>query len=556
VQGSRLLPAEGALERAVPWLAAAAVAAPVLVCRYPPMMDLPCHEEIVAAMRHFGDASRYPPGLLAWNLGHPNQLFYVLACALAFVLPVDLACKVVVAASVAAVPLAAGRLADHLRASRWTAVLVAPLGLGFFFYFGFVGNLLSLGMLLASMPTFDRLASSPSPTRAGGATLILLLLYVAHDSAIVIGGMSIVVLSLGRPVTLRGTACRAAPLVVGACVMVAQVVYAMHHLGPNLRALPRFIDLATWQKIDQLPEALLGLHGSMTTRPAFFLIAALIALLALHRMRAPARAPREPGVRPWLDAHRFELLGVVLIVSYFVVPFAFAGAMWLHARFLTPGIALLAIALSPRLPLRMPTSARLGSVVAVAAVLALVRPEMVATGAVYSDLDPILERIAPGSAIAPLDLSGGVRRWLVFSVAGAASRASAERGGRMAASFIETSPIPAVIIAPGHRWEDSLSRMAVDTLSLEPAFDLRRFRYVLAWTAVDDVADVTRALLPEARLVTRSGGWLLFESTQLAETVLSAEPPSGREESLRARLDAIAQEHRASGAGSAPPQGL
>jgi hypothetical protein len=122
---------------------------------------------------------------------------------------------------------------------------------------------------------------------------------------------------------------------------------------------------------------------------------------------------------------------------------------------------------------------------------------------------------------------------------------------------MQTSPIPAVIIAPGHRWDDSLSRMAVDSLSLEPAFDLRRFRYVLAWTATGDSADVTRALLPEARLVARSGGWLLFESTQLAETVLSVEPTPGREESLRARLDAIAHEHCASGAlGSVPPQGL
>ena len=39
----------------------------------------------LAAMRHFGDASRYPPGLLAWNLGHPNQLFHLLAWPLSYV---------------------------------------------------------------------------------------------------------------------------------------------------------------------------------------------------------------------------------------------------------------------------------------------------------------------------------------------------------------------------------------------------------------------------------------------------------------------------------------
>ncbi len=545
-----------AVDRAVPWIAALVVAAPVVIGRYPPMIDLPCHEEVVAAMRHFGDAARYPPGLLTWNLGYPNQLFYILAWALALVMPVAVACKMVVAASVAAVPLAAGRLADHLRASRWIAILVAPLGLGFFFYFGFVGNLLSLGMLIASMPVFDRLANSPTPKRAVAATLALLLLYTAHDSAIVIGSVAIVVLSIGRPVVPSAAAWRATPLVIGACLVIGQVAHAMRHLGPNLRALPRFIDLATWQKFDQLPEALLGLHGSTTTRPAFFLVVAVVALLAIHRMRAIAFPTREAGVRDWLDAHRFEVLGCVLIGFYFVVPFAFSGAMWLHARFLTPGVVLLAIALAPRQPLRMPIAARVGSVVAVLAVLALVKPEIVATGAVYSDLDPLLERIAPGSAIAPVDLSGGVRRWLVFSVAGAASRASAERGGRMAASFIQTSPIPAVIVAPEHRWEDSMSRMALDSLFFEPAFDLRRFRYVLAWTASANVDDVTRALLPEARLIARSGGWLLFESTLPLESLLSAEPTSGGAESLRARLDAIALERRGlDGAGGAPHQG-
>jgi len=535
------------IERVVPWLVAIVVGLPVLIGRYPPMIDLPCHEEIVAAMRHFGDDVRYPRGLLTWNLGHPNQLFYLLAYALAFVLPVSAACKVVVAASVAAVPLAAGRLADHLGASRWVAVLVAPLALGFFFYFGFVGNLLSLGLLIASMPVLDRFASHPTARGAAIGTLTLLLLYEAHDSAVAIGGVAIVVLSLGYPVLRMATAWRATPLVIAGGVAVVEQAYAMRHLGSNLRALPQVIDLATWQKIDQLPEALLGIHGSTTTLPAFFVVAAVVAMLAVQRaMQHRTALPLSTGVRQWVHAYRFEALGLLLIGLYFEVPFGFAGAMWLHARFLTPGVAVLAIALAPRRPLLMPVAARGGSALAVVAVLALVKPEMTATGAVYSDLDGILQRIAPGSAIAPLDVSGGPRRWLVFTVAGAAARASAERGGRMAASFTEASPIPPVVIAPRHRWEDSLARMAVDSSSLEPAFDLRRFRYVISWAVPGQEKDITLALLPEARLIARSGGWLLFESTHAVESVLSSEPASSGEESVRGRLEALAQTRGAS----------
>jgi hypothetical protein len=542
VRAASLLPTEHAVERVVPWLAALALGLPVLVGRYPPMIDLPCHEEIVAAMRHFGDAARYPRGLMMWNLGHPNQLFYLLAWALASVLPVSTACKLVVAGSVAAVPLAAGRLADHLGASRWTALVVAPLGLGFFFYFGFVGNLLALGLLIGSMPLLDRFATNPTARSAGVATLTLLVLYEAHDSAVVIGGVAIVVLSLGLPLRWPATAWLATPLVIGGCVAGVEQVYAMGHLGSNLRSLPRVIDLATWQKLDQVPQALLGLHGSTTTRPAFCLVAVLVAGLAVQRVLQRRTASYLAAtVREWVHAHRFEVLGTILIALYFEVPFAFAGAMWLHARFLTPGVALLAVALAPRRPFPMPFALRAGSVLAVVAILALVRPEMAATGAVYSDLDAILGRLAPGSAIATLDVAGGPRRWLVFTVAGAAARAASERGGRMAASFTEGSPIPPVIIAPDHRWEDSLSRMASDSLSLEPAFDLRRYRYVLAWTVPDQEQDVVNALLPEARLLARSGGWLLFESTFAVESVLAREPTSDGEQSVRARLEALAR---------------
>lgn len=113
-------------------------------------------------------------------------------------------------------------------------------------------------------------------------TLALLLLYEAHDSALVVGSVAVVVLSLGQPLVRRDTAWRAAPL-VGGCVAGVEQAYAMRHLGSNLRALPRIIDLATWQKIEQVPKATPGLHGSTTTRPAFFVVSAVVFVLAAQR---------------------------------------------------------------------------------------------------------------------------------------------------------------------------------------------------------------------------------------------------------------------------------
>jgi hypothetical protein len=526
-----------ALERAIPWLAAVVVALPVLAGGYPPMIDLPCHEEIVAAMRYFGDEGRYPAGLMTWNVGHPNQLFYFAAYALAFAMPVSTACKAVVAGSVAGVPLAAGRLADHLGTSRWAALAAAPLGIGFFFYFGFVGNLLGLGLLLASLPAFDRLACAPSPSKAGRAVLLLVVLYAAHDSALFIGCIAIAILSAGRPVVRRATLWRVAPIAAGAGIAALEFAIAVRRPGAGFEAVPRVIDLAAWQKFDAVPQALLGLHGARTTALPFVLLVVVVTLCGLERIGRIGHPPRVLGFRGHVDQWRFELLAVVLLAAYFVVPFAYSGAMWLGARFLGPGVAVLIVALSPRRPSAMQLAVNAIAIGAVALMLRLVGSEITATGSLYGELELILAKIAPRSAVASLDLSGGPRRGLVFAVGGAASRAATERGGRMAASFTQASPIPPVVLAREHRWDDALARLFRDSMAFEPEVDFHRFRYVIAWApGQTEVEAVTRALDPEARLVARSAGWLLFESTLQVESLLAPEAPTWQGETVRSRM--------------------
>jgi hypothetical protein len=525
--------------RAAPWVAAIVVALPVLAYRYPPMFDLPCHEEIVAAMRYAGDAGRYPFGLMAWNIGHANQLFYFLAWPLSYVVPVDLSCKLVIAASVACAPLAAARLADYVGATRAAAVVVAPLALGFAFTFGFVGNVLGLTLFLGLLPTIDRFARKPSTKGMIGVVAAFAALFAAHEMALAFGVLSLVTLSVAQPLRPRATVQRLAPISFSLLGLLVEHRSTLQSRGPTLAGLPSVIDLATWQKLDQIPEALLGRHGDVTTRPTFLALLAVITLLVLDRFHSRARnGGAFPSVRALLDANRFALLGLVLIVAYFVFPFSVTGAMWLHARFLAPGVAILTVAVARRNG-TVPWVVQIASFVAVAAQLLLLRPEFEATSAVYRDLDPLLARIEPGSAVADVDVVGGPLRNLVFSVGGAAARAAATRGGRMAVSFTQTTPIPPVVIARERRWDGALKRMSGDGVGLRPAFDLRRFRYVLAWTFPAQVDAVERAMAPEARLVATSGGWLLFESTLPLSPLLSDEPAVGTEESVGQRLRAM-----------------
>ena len=530
------------VDRVMPWAAAAIVAFAVLGHRYPAMIDLPCHEEVVAAMRHAGDTVRYPPGLMRWNLGHPNQLFYFLAYVLSLAVPVDLACKLVVAASAAGVPLGAARLADHLGVSRAAALFAAPLALGFFFYFGMVGNLLGLGMLLACLPGLDRLARFPTSETAARGLAALVVLFAAHDSVLVIGGLSVLVLSLGRPWDVPSTWWRLAPLATAGGCALAEEISTVHHNSPNLRALPVLIDLGLDQKLRNLPQALLGLHSTNPTRVAFALAVVGLALMVAQRGAALRRVMVRPITRDLFDRNRFDryrfvALGAVLLAAYFLVPFAFAGATWLHARFLGPAVAVLGVAMAPQLPRRPWWPARWAAAGTLLLVVRLVEPELEETAQVYTYLDALLPAIAPGSAIAALDLVPTPTVGLVMTAGGAVARAVSERGGRVGASFTQGSPIPAMIVAPEHRWEDSFERLWRDSQALEPAHDLRRFRYVIALVPMAKESALKVAMEPEARLVGRSGPWLLFESLLTVAPITSGEDEPSDSETVRQRLD-------------------
>src|SRR5262245_28847346 len=102
------------VERFAPLTVGLVFALPTLLARYLPMNDLPLHEGVVGVLRHYSDARYFPPGLYRLNLGHPNQLFHVLACLLSYVVSTSMACKLVVAAAQILIFVGGARLASHL----------------------------------------------------------------------------------------------------------------------------------------------------------------------------------------------------------------------------------------------------------------------------------------------------------------------------------------------------------------------------------------------------------------------------------------------------------
>jgi hypothetical protein len=105
-------------------------------------------------------------------------------------------------------------------------------------------------------------------------------------------------------------------------------------------------------------------------------------------------------------------------------------------------------------------------------------------------------------------------------------------------SFSDAPALP-VKVPKRYQWNEPVLRLAPTPFAFIPAHDLLRFRYVLVYekTRAMDAPLVT-AFAPEARLVTKAGPWLLFEST-LSLVPLTAEDaplPSPAPEPLADRV--------------------
>ena len=517
--------------RFTPWLplvAAALAAAPVLLSTYPPMTDLPAHESLVALLRTHGDTSKFPPGFLVFNLGQPNQLFHLLAWPLTFLVSPTLASKLMAAASAASVPWGTGRLGRYLGASPAIAFAAVPIALGWLFNWGFVNNLLGLGLLLALLPGLDRFVRKPSPRGFAFAVAGMLLLYVAHELLLFVFVGACGVFTLVSSCSLGGGLVRLTPAAVGLTIAAVQIRLQEHLKTATVREVPMEF-LWPWRKVLGIPVLIVGGPAGAAKLAVFALWTVTCALFMIRTKRPanPARIPSPLATR--LSEHRFELLAIAVLGLYFVAPRLFNGASLVYERFLTPAvlIGLLALAGGPagspdgirmaealpeREPLRFAWLATGMAATLPVAVLLVVWPAFVDSSRNYEAIDPLLDRIPKGATLASLELEPpSADRY--YNLGPAYMRALARSGGRVMYSLADSTVAP-VRIAPEYQWDEPALRIARDPPSFRPAYDLTRFRFLLVHTASRlDLATVAAALEPYAKPVETSGEWALFEST-------------------------------------------
>ena len=508
-------PLEGALarsarlERIVPWIAGAVIALPALIARYPPMADLPAHEAAVGLLRHWGDARFVPANVYSLSLGQPNQLLYFLILAFAYVVRVGIAAKLVVAATLFLLPVAAAGYADHLRVTRWTALLVAPIGLGWLFFLGLLANLLGLVAYLFALPVLDRFVSAPTARRFALVSAIIVVLHFVHGLMAAAAGVTLVVLTLCAWREWRVNAVRMAPtLVVGGLALFSRAL--AWETGGARYGETASAPAPLLHRLRAAPGVLFA--GDEAASGCLFMIAVVaVALFAIERWKGGVDGP---SLR-WRDRAyelRFETLSAVFVTLYLVTPQDLDWTNLIYQRFLSLAWCVLVVAVAarnrPGAPWRWPRI--VASVLPLAPVL-MFWPEFVASDRVYRDLDAVIEHMAPGSSYAVLEL--GPNDDPMFSPVTSNGHIVASLGGRSLFDYTR-SPVSPVVQRPEARWNEVFQRLDHHTYRFVPEHDLRFFRYVVLHTTDPALGELVRlAMEPEARTLLHEGELTLLEST-------------------------------------------
>ena len=459
-----------------------------------------------------------------------------------------MACRIVVAATLVATFIAAARLCDHVGSSRWAAMLVAPAAMGWTFFQGFAPNLLGVAILLLALPSLDRFAQTPTTRRALGACGAVLLLHAAHEASATCAGVAIAVLSLGRRGGILGWSLRAIPIALAAALSAVKMrlekpvltAFGRGWLAAGVEIHP--ID----KKLEHVGDFLMGPQGALAESLVAALVLVTVAAFVVSRRRLPSvGAPEGAESRPTDEGpfvrFRFELLASALFVAYVTAPYAVNFGAFLYVRFLAPAYIIGVITLARGCP---PTRLAISLCAAVPmAWMVVVSPGFARADAERGAVNLLLPRIDEGSAVAVLGLGpqGGARP---SDPLAPGNRVLAVRGGRALHSFTEY-PIAPMLVRKGIRWDEEVIRVYRSPVSLRPAWDLTRFRYLLVRIVEPQRASlVERALAPDARLVAGEGAWYLFESTHatVAIDAPDAPLPSTPPPTIQERVNAVLAE--------------
>lgn len=572
-------------------LGALSLALPTLISFYPPMSDLALHEGIIGLLAHLGEPDFTPHSLYRLNLGHPNQLFHFISAAIATLTDTRIAVKIVVASTQILLILGAARLAQRAGKNPLLGLLASPMALGWFFYWGLITNMLGLALLCVALPflvTTARTVATPALFRAFAW---FVLLFLAHETAFFLGVGFFFVLACISARSIRHIVRALALCMMGGAIALIHLRYQARFFAKNLLQPPpdfptlghraaRLMDslfgthpLHVWvlqgifcSLIAALLLAPRTKHASPKVKRSLLVVgsitvsllvlsfvatrtaeddnelrfvrfvsmagALVVALFTIHVFdgvnafrSALSNVEERERLRRSMENSPYLVLGALLFAAFWLIPFNWKGSTLLYERALAPSFLLLGIGLAPRRLLPRMTKLALCGMPLV--ILATGLPQFAEASRLARDLQPVIERIPRGQAIAMIQVASGEIKGRTFSPQTISMRALAERGGRAGLQLTD-SPIAVVTMVPELRWERFALRLWTMGADLRLPHDIEMFSYVLAHVSEPMPQFVLRlAMKPYATHVVTSGEWMLFRSSYPPRAIDLPELPAG-----------------------------
>jgi hypothetical protein len=459
-----------------------------LLFRYLPMVDLPQHHAMVSILVHhrdpaFGFETRYTFDFL----GRPYATVYWLGAALAKLLSLGAAMRVVVALCTVAPLGGAYLILRALGRPREWALLAVPFALGSLWHWGFLNFLLGTGLFMACLALVIGLARQSSPARMLALAALAMLLLFTHFHGLVM-------LFLLAPLFAWGGGARRAaralvPLAPAGLAATAFVLFTWAHAeGHWVRLYP-----GPWERIVRFIELLaVGIPAPWP----------LLSMLAFVGIVAAAFALGRPQVS--LAALIAWLLQVAL---YFALPLNTATATYVSARH----ALLIVLFLLPLLPVleggrRQALAAAAAALAATALVVGLIH--VARFGREARSFDPVLAAMQPNRRVLPMiyDRNGRFVDPAMSPYLHFAAYYQAARGGDLAHSFADVWNVPIRYRSEyrRYRFPEELE-WAPNLITPE---QIRHFDYVLV-RAIDPPYFAPGL---ELRQRIRSGPWRLLEN--------------------------------------------
>ncbi len=460
------------------WLAAAGAVwvLPLWFVRYLPMVDYPQQLAAAAILRFYGDPSRALQATFEIVPFRPQGLFEMLVAAVALVLPIEAAGKLVLSLSLLAVPVATALLCRRTGRPAAYGLLALALTYNHAFAWGFVDNLLAYPLVLFGLALADRLFDRPFGVSAWvRIALVGLAFYTVHLEFLLIFAGAVGWLALVRASGARRLLAQLSTLLPGLAAGIGALAWA--HRNPESAMTAYQQNLATEAsqyapiatRLSQIPS---NLFAGPKDLGAWALLA-LGAALALLALSSRGSSDRETEGKT-LVRTRFLTLAAWVLLLYFVLPNYTRG--YLVSDRLLPLAAMIAIPAFPRLPMS-PARVRLAALllgVLLAGQWMRTATGILAFSSEVEGLGELLDSTAPGQSLAGLIYEPGGEQgangwaappYLIHTPA----YYQVGKGGRVHFSFAQFFNSP-VAYRPGKNKDDPL-------LAEWDEWNPQRFRY-------------------------------------------------------------------------------